>query len=99
MSCVRCQELHVRFEVRTQGELAKAIRVIHANLDDGTLEQTRRDGIGASTTPFRMVSDSGPWPDVLLCTFACRLCGATFRLSVDAYHGSGGEWIPELATG
>jgi hypothetical protein len=92
MSCERCDELHQLIEIRSPGELAKAIRVIQANIEDGTLEQTQRADVGASTTPFRSVPDSGPWDDILLYEFACRSCSSRFRLSADTYHGRGGEW-------
>ena len=94
MNCERCAELQLRYDIRSPDALAKAIRVIHANLDDGTIEQVLRAGLGASTTPFRSVGHNGPWPDLLLYEFECRSCGARFRLSVETYHGGGGEWFP-----
>ena len=94
MTCERCEELHQRCEIRTPGELAKAIRIIQASLDGGTLEQAQRAGLGASTVPFASIGEGGPWDDVLLYEFFCRSCGARFRLSAETYHGRGGEWQP-----
>jgi hypothetical protein len=95
MDCDRCRELQLRYEIRSLGELTMAIRVIHANLDDGTIVQAlRTDGLGVSTEPFSSVNENGPWPDYLLYDFECHSCGSRFQLSVDVYRGSGGEWLP-----
>jgi hypothetical protein len=100
MSCEHCEELHKRFAIRSPAELAKAIRVIQASLADGTLEQSLCADLGASTTPFRTVRDSGPWNDFLLYKFVCRSCRAGFQLSAETYRGRGGEWQPiEKLTG
>ena len=101
MSCPRCKELHLRFEIRSPGELAQAVRIVQANLKDETLEQVPREGLGVSTKPFPSLSETGPWDDVLLYEFSCRSCGARFRLSADTYHGQGGDWMPvdEPSTG
>ena len=92
MACKYCEDLHQRFAIRTPGQLANAVRVIQANLEDGTLEQTPAASLGASTAPFASISQTGPWDDVLLYEFACRSCGARFRLAAETYHGQGGEW-------
>jgi len=94
MSCQRCEELHQKFAIRSPGELSRAIRVVQANLADRTLEQAPRPALGASSTPFLTVSESGPWDDVLLYEFTCRSCGARFQLSAETHHGLGGEWQP-----
>ena len=94
MPCSRCEELNQRFGIRTPGELAKAIRVVRANLADGTLEPAQGDDPGASTLPFASISESGPWPDVVLYEFCCRSCRSRFRLFAETYHGQGGQWQP-----
>lgn len=101
MSCSRCKDLHLRFAIRSPGELAKAIRIVQAHLKDGTLAQMPREGIGAPPEPFLSLSGSGPWDDFLLYAFLCRFCGSRFRLSADTYHGRGGDWLPtdEPSTG
>jgi hypothetical protein len=94
MACERCEELHQRLVIGSLGELAQAIRIVQANLDDGTLEQALRVGLGASTAPFGSISESGPWNDVLLYEFVCRWCDARFQLSAETYHGRDGVWQP-----
>src|SRR3569832_2008034 len=94
MSCQRCEELHQKFAIRSPGELSRAIRVVQANLADRTLEQAPRPALGASSTPFLTVSESGPWDDVLLYEFTCRSCGACFLLSAVWFLGLGGVWLP-----
>ena len=99
MSWARCHELSLQVEIRSPGELVKAIRVIRGNLDDGTLAQVARAGLGWSMAPFQSVSENGPWEDVLLYEFACRSCAAKFQLSVETYHGRGGYWRPTESAG
>jgi hypothetical protein len=93
MSCGRCSELDVVSEIRTPGDLGKAIRIVQANLRDGTLEELPRDPL--SPEPFLTLKDDGPWNDIVSYRFRCTACGARFRLSAETYHGSGGEWTPE----
>ncbi len=87
-TCSRCAELAVTYEIRTRGELAKAIRVVRANLDDETLAE-----VGGGT-PLALLNEDGPWDDVIDCRFSCRTCGARFVLTAETYHGSGGRWSP-----
>jgi len=93
MSCSRCQELGVKVSIRSPAELREAIRVVRANLVDGTLEQLPGDQVHPMP-PFLSVIEEGPWGDFLLYEFWCRSCGARFTLSVETYHGAGGFWTP-----
>ena len=94
MSCLRCQELQSRVGIRTPGELGKVIRVVQANLRDGTLDEVPSGGPFASANPFPSLKENGPWDDVVSYDFRCRSCGAGFHLSAETYHGAGGEWAP-----
>jgi hypothetical protein len=93
MSCSRCQELGIKFSIRSPGELQKAIRVVRANLADGTLEQQPGNPVHPML-PFLSLTEVGPWDDYLLYEFRCTSCGARFTLSVETYHGAGGSWTP-----
>jgi hypothetical protein len=93
MSCNRCDELMVPFLIRTPGELGKAVRVVQANLTDGTLEQVEAGDV-SSKPQFRDLREEGPWDDVLSYRFQCRECGQSFSLTAETYHGGGGEWTP-----
>ena len=94
MACDRCEELHLTVAIRTSGELRAAVGVIQANLDDGTLRQESLTAVGASSGPLRRVGEDGTWDDLVWYQFSCRSCGARFELSVETYHGRGGEWRP-----
>jgi hypothetical protein len=96
MGCPRCEELLVPFEIGTPGEVGKAVRVVQANLADGTLEQLASS---SSARPFLEVREGGPWDDLLSYRFECRGCGQRFELSVETYHGAGGRWTPQAAKG
>jgi hypothetical protein len=96
MSCPQCEDLMVPFEIRTPGELGKAVRVVQANLADGTLDQPASS---SSTRPFLEVPEGGPWDDLLSYHFECRGCRQRFELSVETYHGAGGRWTPQASRG
>ena len=83
----------VPFTIRTPGELGKAMRIVHANLRDGTLDQVEA-GEFASKGRFLDVVEDGPWEDVLHYRFSCIRCGQAFDLTAETYHGGGGEWAP-----
>ena len=93
MSCNRCDELMVPFLIRTPGELGKAVRVVQANLADGTLEQVDVGDV-TSKGQFRDLREDGPWDDVLSYWFQCRECCQSFSLTAETYHGGRGEWTP-----
>ena len=86
--CPSCQDLHVEFAIRTPGELAKAIRVVQANIADGTIRPIEQPG----AAPIASIAPDGPWPDVIAYLFRCATCGTQFELSAETYHGSGGAW-------
>jgi len=93
MSCSRCEELMVPFSIRTPAALGKAVRVVQANLADGTLSQIDA-GRGATRKPFLSIPEDGPWEDLLKYRFECSECGQEFDLSAETFHGGGGEWTP-----
>lgn len=87
--CSSCLELAARVDIRTPGELQRALRVVRANLDDGTLVEVEGSG---REVRFADIPLGGPWPDFLKCDFQCRKCGAAFSLAVETHHGAGGRW-------
>ena len=89
VACAACEEVNLRYAIRTRGELDKTLRVIEGNLADRTLEPTPRSG----GEPFEL-RPGGAIPDVIDQTYACKTCGRRFRLFVESFHGSGGEWSP-----
>lgn len=96
--CGRCHEVCLTQEIRLPGGLSKALAVINANLDDGTIVESDYWPEGTvrcfNDIPFRSLPVEGALPDGLLYYFECPVCGQLFRLSVDIYHGSGGDWRP-----
>ena len=86
--CAKCDDLRVRFEFRTLDEdLQKTLRVVRANLADGTL--TEVPPRNPSFSPFAAFFEPFPWPDVLVSQFRCSSCACLFELGVDVYHGRG----------
>ena len=93
MSCQQCHTLDIEWLIRSPDELTKAIRIVRANLDDGTLEEVGRPG-RQDTQSFRDLPEEGPWPDYVEGNFRCASCGTRFQLAVETYHGAGGRWCP-----
>lgn len=91
MTCPSCEPLNVEWPIRSPGELAKALRVARANLEDGTLVELEEPE-ALVVQSVRDVPEDGPWPDVVQCRFGCAACGARFELSAETYHGAGGRW-------
>jgi hypothetical protein len=56
--CRACADLRARWEIRTPGELSKAIRVVRANLGDGTLVDITQSAV--SPAAFRDLPEDGP---------------------------------------
>lgn len=93
MTCNNCADLQRYIEIRTPGELTKAVRVARDNLSDGTLQDITQPSHSPSGT-FSELPDVAPWPDYVEHYFRCATCGDGFRLSADTYHGAGGAWEP-----
>lgn len=90
-SCPRCAGLDRVVEIRTPGEFEKTLRVIRANLADGTLEELAPIGQD-SGAPLIDLSQAGPWPDCIDRRCGCTTCGSCYRLTVETWHGAGGRW-------
>ena len=86
VSCARCGDLDQEVPIRTPGELAKVIRVIRGNIDDGTIVVVPGQSFD--------LPEAGPWPDIIDFTFECRECRVRFSLAAEVYHGHGGAWSP-----
>lgn len=96
MSCKKCRELCQRIEIQTPGDLEMVLRVLKANVVDGTIQQDPA-APGRIMPPVDVVSlpEEGPWPDIVEETFRCRSCDQEFRLEAETFHGAGGKWRPQ----
>jgi len=96
-ACERCSDLRLSYDIRTPGELRHAVRVARENLADGTLRDVTPRTL--AEVGFAGLPENGPWPDLVECYFECTACGWRFRLAVDTYHGTDGNWEPYQPTG
>ena len=94
MACPRCEELCVKFAIRSPGELQKAIRIAQQNLQDKTLKEASEND-AENQTSFAKVASGESWGDSLSYRFLCSSCSEVFLLHAETYHGSGGYWEPE----
>jgi hypothetical protein len=89
--CPSCKDINIEFRIKVPSDLRQAIAVTRDNLADGTISDATT---GADDKPFRELSSSGKWDDVLHYRFQCNSCGQLFELHAETYHGSGGWWKP-----
>jgi phage terminase large subunit GpA-like protein len=94
MTCDRCRELNVVFEIRTPADLRRVINIVGKEIRDGIISKGTPDPM-AGGTPFEELLAGANWDDYLNYRFACNHCGQAFRLTAETYHGSGGAWRPE----
>lgn len=92
MSCKICEDLCVRFPVRSPGDLKKAVDIVMQNVGDGTIVELHSSP--SSMKISELVADA-PWEDCVEHHFRCSQCGELFWLRAETYHGSGGYWEPE----
>ena len=99
--CDHCKEVETKYEIRSTNELKKAIRVVRANLKDGTIVESLYWPKGAIklenkplSTATEMIIESEPYEDVMQYYFECPKCKQIYSLSCETYHGIGGERAP-----
>ena len=95
--CKHCIKVCQVFKISLPADLKNAIRVVQANISDGTIIESDfwpDQHPKTSTELFSKVQVEGPWDDVLIYYFECPKCKQLFRLGAETYHGSGGSWKP-----
>jgi hypothetical protein len=91
MTCARCEYLDENVQLRTRGELFRAIGVIRQAMSDGDIEEIDAGPMKGGEA-FKDIREDGPLEDTLLYRFRCPGCGQNFVLAAETYHGSGGSW-------
>jgi hypothetical protein len=81
-------------EVERPSDLEMVLRIVQANLQDGTIVPALLPGSILPPTAIETLNPAGPWPDVIESGFRCSQCGQRFRLGAETYHGAGGSWRP-----
>jgi len=95
--CEHCSEVNLRHKIENSKQLEQAIRVIAANLEDGTIVESDYWPEGAlnyNHTTFKELVAGATWGDVLKYYFECPKCNSLYKLWAETYHGSGGGWGP-----
>lgn len=93
--CNHCQEVNQSFRIENPGDLTKAIRVVAANLNDGTIVASEPPMGSYTSVPFQNLADGELWDDIVEYNFHCPKCRQQFCLRAETYHGSGGSWSPQ----
>jgi hypothetical protein len=76
---------------RSRSDLIYALQVAAAEVDRGALERLNvTDRSIPEQMAIRSAISSGALPDLVLYRFRCTVCGDSFELSADTYHGGGG---------
>ena len=94
MACEKCTDLMQAIVVERPSDLEMVLRVVQANLGDGTIVPEPLPGSVLPAVAIEKLNAAGPWPDAIESAFRCTQCGQRFRLGVETYHGAGGSWQP-----
>ena len=94
MGCENCDQFDITVAVHSPGQLRRICEKVRAAVSEGMLHynsfESSRELIGQGD--FMAFDFQGPLPDVMHYHFECPVCGNCYGLSVEKYHGSGGEW-------
>lgn len=77
--------------ISSPGEFKGLLTLIQSQLRAGTLRQRSANDPLVSQLDVSRLSLDGPWPDIIEAEFLDDR-GQRYRLFVDPYHGSVGEW-------
>jgi len=74
-------------------DLEKIIIFLKKAVSEGLLNQYwDNQYVGVSKEKIEDIDTYGSYPDNIIMNFTCPSTGKNYELSVDVYHGSGGEW-------
>jgi hypothetical protein len=93
--CDRCRSLPVKLDIDSRETLQQLLTSVHQSLAAGDLLEAAGPFMAQAQTPrkaFASVPIGGPWPDYMEYWFRCAGCGKSYKLSVETFHGAGGEW-------
>ena len=93
----KCAVLAKEYRIESPDALKNIVAMARAGLANGIIEEDAYWPSGQvrfAQPPFSSLPTDGPWPDYFEYYFHCIDCGRKFRLSVETYHGVGGEWKP-----
>lgn len=80
-------------EISNLRDLENALRFLKRAVSEGALKQFwETESVGITREKIENIEVFGPYPDVLILNFASPSSGKKYELSVETYHGSGGEW-------
>jgi len=95
-ACSGCERVGDRIDIRLPGQLRSVLHAVRELVEAGSLRVLPQPEGEPHGRSFLALSHEGPWPDVLSYRFQCNRCQRYFALSAETYHGSGGEWRPQL---
>ena len=85
--CIECDGLSETIRIEHPYEYFNLVEQIKKYITSGLLS------ILEGNCDFNDISKGNPWTDdVISHTFKCTHCIRTFELTVETYHGSGGNW-------
>ncbi|MCU5771632.1 hypothetical protein N5923_02895 [Erwiniaceae bacterium BAC15a-03b] len=94
MSCPYCQDLCVKYIIRTPADLRKAIRIAAQAVSEGIICEAELQSQWNQFS-FKQCAEGMAWGDIVDYHFLCNRCQTQFVLGAETYHGSGGYWSPE----
>ena len=92
-----CNILTKEYRIGSPDALKSILQMIRANLENGVIVEDAywpSGQIHVVQPSFSSLPSEGPWPDYFEYYFRCVGCDCLFQLSVETYHGTGGQWKP-----
>jgi hypothetical protein len=75
--CKACEEFGPAYRIEEAVDAKRVLKILHDAAETGQL---------------RILNGSLEWSDSISCQLACTTCAQGFELSIETYHGSGGQW-------
>ena len=93
--CPTCQTFQQAFKIDSAQAFQGALAALQQALAAGTIIEAAvwpEGQLKMHRPPFDSIARNGPWPDYVQYFFACGGCKTIYQLSVETFHGIGGEW-------
>ena len=92
-NCPYCGRLGLGYKITLPGELSETISILKEMVNHNELMEVpnAKDMIQKYNKPFSRLSSRGKWSDHVVYDFKCTHCQDFFHLTVETYHGRGGE--------
>ena len=80
------------WRISSAAKFGEFLRLLKQEVARGSFRQLAPQSDWKSQEPINKIPDDGPWPDYIEMYFEDAETSDRYRLSVETYHGAGGNW-------